>query len=375
MKSQSNDQSKAKLAFSEEMVSRLNAGLDSHDARTGIFLAAIALMVTAGLAALSDQTIRDARFILPNGSKLPLPALSLGLFLVFTITAATYLVLSLGPPEPPPRSQSELSLVRPSSIETDQWRQLYRIDSHQFDKVLEEVYYRDSEYLAYRALYKYQRLVEARASFFLSLPFLLNFVVLVMFLPNSRSDVTGLSWTASTLCSTILFLTTFVAGQDRVRIDHIDRAIDAGTKLSRALKKDDETFVILTICLAINSALTFSSAMIGKSATAEELLPIASSLVTVPAAWKLVKRRRAENFSPKQRVLDRLSPYSIVMLSMPGLLCGLFPEVRQFCLIAAFLPSLFFEGIRLFDFYFQPSQISLRKEDGNEREARSKASR
>jgi hypothetical protein len=362
MESQSSDQSKAKLAFSEEMVSRLNAGLDSHDARTGIFLAAIALMVTAGSAALTDQTIRDTRFILPNGAKLPLPALSLGLFLVFAVAAATYLVLSLGPPEPPPRSQSELSLVRPSSIETDQWKQLYRIDNRQFDKVREEICYKDFQYLANRALYKYQRLVEARAAFFLSLPFLLNFVVLVMFLPHSGSNV-GLSWTASTLCSTVLFLTTFVAGQDRVRIDRIDRAIDAGINVNKALRKDDETFGVLTICLAINSALTLSSAMVGQSGTAEALLPIASFLVTVPAAWKLVKRRRAEHFTLRHRALDRLSPYFIIMLGMPGLLCGLISEIRPVCLISAFLPSLFFEGIRLLDFYFQPAQVALTRED------------
>jgi hypothetical protein len=360
VESQGNDQSRAKLVFSEEMVSRLNAGLDSHDARTGIFLAAIALMVTAGSAALSDQTIRDTRFILPDGAKLPLPALSLGLFLVFAVAAATYLVLSLGPPEPPPRSQSELSLVRPSSIETDQWTKLHRVDSKQFDKVLEEVYYKDLQYLANRALYKYQRLVEARAAFFLSLPFLLNFVVLVMFLPNSPSDVAGLSWTAGILCCTVLFLTTFVAGQDRVRIDRIDRAIDTGVKVDKVLRKDDETFKILTICLAINSALTFSSATIGRGVVIQTLLPIASFLVTVPAVWKLIMRRRTEHFSLRQRALDRLPPYSIVTLSMPGLICGLVPAIRPLCLIAAFLPSLFFEGIRLLDFYFQPSKLSLK---------------
>lgn len=354
MKSQRNDQGETKLAFSEDVVTSLNASLDSHDARTGIFLAAIALMVTAGLAALVDKTIRDTRFILPTGSRLPLSALSLGLFLVFTIAAATYLVLSLGPPEPPPQSQPELSLVRASSIEAGQWEKLRDVDSRQFDKIREEVYYRDSQYLAYRALYKYQRLVEARAAFFLSLPFLLIFIVLVMFLPDSGPDVVPLSWTATTLCSGILLLTTFVAGQDRIRIDHIERAVDTDSQARRALRTDDETFGILTVSLAVNSACTLSSAMISDSHAAEYLLPIAGFLAILPAAWKLAKRRRAERSARRRRTLDRLPPLLVITLGFPGLIFGLVPLLRPYCLIAAFLPSFFFEGIRLLDFYFSP---------------------
>lgn len=195
-----------------------------------------------------------------------------------------------------------------------------------------------------------------------------------MFLPEAHPNIAHLPWIATAICSVILLLTTFVAGQDRVRIDRIDRATDNDIKARDALKEDGETFGILTICLALNSAFTLSSAMISPGATAEYLLPIASFLVTLPAAWKLKARQGTERLARRQRALDRLTPPAIVMIGVPGLLCGLVPELRSFCLIFAFLPSLFFEGIRLLDFYFAPYPGSLDDKARNKREDPSEAS-
>lgn len=357
----------SRLAFSEEVVARLSASVDAHDGRTGIFLAAIALLVTGGLASLSDSGIRDARFVLPGGSALRLPAVTVALFLLFTVAAATYLVLSLGPPEPPPRSTSEPSLVRASSIERNQWQEFLARGGDHLEALREEVYSRDARYLAYRALYKYQRLVEARAAFFLSLPFLLIFVILVTFLGAAHQDNVRLSGGIVASCSVILFLTTFIAGQDRVRIDLIDRSVEGLDDLDQTRREDSQTFIVLTLCLAANAALVLASVLVMTGNPADYLIPIGSFLVTLPAAWKVHDRRR--HHGTGWRALDRLPPQVLAGLGVPGMLLGLIPAGRPFCLIVAFLPSFFFEGIRLLDFYFTPFQVSARVGESGTRSA------
>jgi hypothetical protein len=346
-----------KFELAQEMVSRLTASLDAHDSRTGTFLAGIAFMVTAGTAALTNDTIRAARFTIPNNERLPLPAFGLLLFLLFMTAAATYLVLSLGPPEPPPRPDSRLSLIRVASSDDGEWSDLMAANGPDFERARDAIYDNDVRYLSSRAAYKYGRLVEARAAFFLALPCLLIFIVLTLFVHAYNQRTLGLSWLATLACAAILLVTTFVAGQDRVRIDLLDQSPPGSRALSVG-DTDRKTFMVLAICLSLNAALTFSSVMVRTTASAQSLLPILALVVTVPAAWSLGQRRRiARDSSQSPRVLDRLSPYAVILFAVPGCAFGLISNLRAFCMLAGFMPIALFEGIRLVDFYVSPPRL------------------
>ncbi|XVV08856.1 hypothetical protein ACQP2X_28880 [Actinoplanes sp. CA-131856] len=273
------------------------------DARTGPFLAAVAFFMTGGVTALSNESIRAAKFVLPDGVLLPLPLIALTLSVILAGLSAMSLVLSLGPPVPPQTKSDEPATVR----------------SHNF--------------------YKYERIVEGRALLLLSLPFFFFGILTTLFVLDKKDSNAALdfSWPLTLGGAAIVFVVTFAACNDRARIE----------SLGSGAEGDARVFSKLAVSLSIAAGLTFAVCGVGGLLLPAVLLTVAAGA----AGWSgwVLRARRNDPSRAKQakRALDSLPPLLVPGFQLVVLVVGLVPALRPCLMLCALYPVGIFEGSRL----------------------------
>lgn len=284
-----------------------SAAYASIYARTGPFLAAVAFFMTGGVAALSNGNIRNARFLFPNGASVPLPLISIACSILLAGLSAMSLVLSLGPPEPPPiryksSGPSKVTDVLPVEVR--------------------------------HSWYKYERIVEARAFFLLALPFFLVGILATLFV---LSGETTFGWPLSLTGGLIVLVLTSVAGNDRARIE----------SLGADVKRDSRLFTMLAGCLGGSSFLFFLAAGWGGLAVPGSLAVIAFAVTLVACYHLWARRKNIAVAAHDRRALDGFRPAYLILIQLPSLVVAWIPAVRPFILVFALAPIGIFEGSRL----------------------------
>jgi hypothetical protein len=284
-----------------------SAAYASIDARTGPFLAAIAFFMTGGVAALSNGNIRNARFLFPNGASVPLPLIAIACSLLLAGLAAMSLVLSLGPPEPPPIRAKSAAPSKVADVLPVQVRHSW---------------------------YKYERIVEARAFFLLALPFFLLGILATLFVLSGEKTF---GWPLASTGGLIVLVVTFVAGNDRARIE----------SLGGDVKRDSRLFTILAGCLAVSSLLYFLAAGWGGLAVPGSLAVLAFAM-TLLACYHLRARQKSIAVAAHdKRALDGFRPAFLILIQLPALVVAWIPAARPLVLVFALAPIGIFEGSRL----------------------------
>jgi hypothetical protein len=277
----------------------------SVDARTGPFLAAVAFFMTGGIAALVSANIRAAKFVFYNGSEWFLPLYLLAGSLLLAGFSAMSLILSLGPPEPP-RSPTTASGTGTPTPERNAW-------------------------------YKYERIVEARATFFLSLPFFLLGLVVTIFaltMPDAEHAY-PFSWKVSGVGAFVVLVLTFAAGNDRARIESLGNGTEDDATTFRKLAVSFAAFAFLSL---------FAAGLPGYWP------PVGVSFLSfLPIGWAclfLKKRRRSADVN-SGRVLDKLHPYYLLAMQGVAVTIGLIPLLRPLLIGVSLGPLVILEGSRL----------------------------
>ena len=271
--------------------------------------------MTGGVAALNNANIRAARFLFPNGASVPLPLIAIACSLLLAGLSAMSLVLSLGPPEPPPiRYKSSVAVPAPNAA-----GELPVAMRHSW--------------------YKYERIVEARALFFLSLPFFLVGILATLFVlssgPSGRPE--KFSWPISLAGGLVILVLTFVAGNDRARIE----------SLGADVKRDSRLFSILAACLAVSSFLFFVAAGL-TGMRVPVALAVGALLATSVACYFLwARRRNVAVAAHDRRALDALRPAYLILIQLPAFFVAWWPAARPVLVLLALVPIGIFEGSRL----------------------------
>jgi hypothetical protein len=335
---------------------RLSLEVDGQDARTGRLLTAVAFFLTSGVAGLNLSFLRNSELKFSSGSLIPVPLFADGCFLLLQIVAATYLILSLGPPEPPLRNyhDTNFSLTRIVILRQNDWDILNRLRGGRLARTVGETYERDTRYLQDKAVYKYQRLVEARASLLLSLPFLLLAICYALLSTAGSKHTVLFSVSAALPGASILWLLTFLTSNDRLRIEgHYDvlrvrdpNAVHESLAL-RVLVRTEWGF-------AFYSAIIFlGSGIVGSPYWTQWILGSISVAVLGPQFFAMrARRREARKLSTPQRALDRFGSWWVAFLGGVGFILITGEGLRIWCLAYSLTPILITEGIRLVDFVF-----------------------
>jgi hypothetical protein len=332
---------------------RLSGEVEGQDARTGLLLTAVAFFLAGGVAAVSLGAFRNARFEFSDGSQIPVPLLCLAFFLILQTVAAVYLVLSLGPPEPPLRNYhgTRFSLTRIVILRENDWEALSQLAGDSLSNTVDETYERDARYLQDKAVYKYQRLVEARASLLLSLPFFLLAIWFGSLSTFSAGNDSRFTFGSALGGGCILWLLTFVACNDRVRIEsHYDVLRDKGRQASsdrsarRVLLRTSWGFPFYAMVVFLGAGI------VGLPGWAQWIIGFASLMVLVPQFLAMWERWRADRGGQPKRALDRIGPWWVVVVGCVGFAVISIGVLRIYCLVYCLAPLLATEGIRLLDF-------------------------
>jgi hypothetical protein len=334
------------MELANEALDALSRSVTEQDERTARFLSALAFFTASGFAALTIGEVKDSRFILPNDAIAPLPALYIGAFLAMTALAALYLILSIGPAEswatpynerPSIYSFKQIAETRNERFEAS----LANSNSEELRRYQWEALMSTCHDAARRADYKYARIIEARAAFFLGVaPLGVGIVCTIEALGASGATATvDWSWRSAILAGMALGGVVFLSVDDR---SQSEPATESPARI---------TFRRLALCFGLHSGLVMISSM--NSGGWGIGINVGAIAVLVPGAIA-VSRWRAEREADliatnERRVLDFLHPLIVIGLGFPQLGAAIAPAGRTYELLLAFLPLIPFEGVRLFD--------------------------
>jgi hypothetical protein len=337
------DPSDAHLELAREAYEQHVRSVDHQDLRTGRFLTAVAFFVTSGTTGLLNSDVRSAYFIMPGNQRIHLPLLFLASFLMMTALTAAYLVLSIGPPEPWDSGSeggvSHLPYYGSYYPTEKEWEARFQANAAELSARRYASHKTNTLKAAKRAAYKYRRIVEARAAFFIALPLFSLFITTMTTAWNSSASTgTHWDWRPALSGAIVLSLLNFTAGEDRSRIE--DLARDPASPDRRVFSK-------LAAYLSVNSGCVF----LCSSSDGYDVLELCAGglgiLSMVFAAVVLYQRASTGG----RRVLDRLRPEVVIALAVPGAAALGLPVLRPWCIAFAFIPTGLFEGVRLIDYY------------------------
>jgi hypothetical protein len=335
----------------------LRQSVVEQDERCGRLLTAIAFFLTAGTAALSIDKVRTASYLFPNGSRVSLPAVLISTFLILSAISAIYLILSVGPQEswktPYVDAPSFLSFMEVAEASDATWNRVIRIGHRNRQLSYEwESYIRSSRQQAIRAEYKYGRIMEARGVLFIAVSVLAVSLTLTIE-ALSAVNPADLRWNLKTAIagSTALAVVTFLAIQDRARNElHTDSIANQD--------RVPAVFSNLATSFSVYCGLAFMSSAVHQRlgialVAALELLALAPGFYTV-TEWRRARRRERLHAASggaelPRRSLDSLSLTRLAIITAPGPALLAIPQWRFATIIAAFMPIVAFEGIRLMD--------------------------
>lgn len=148
-----------------------------EDDKVGRFLGALAFLVAGALLFVQQTDVMDAEYDL--GVLLPLPAISLSLFLLFVTLAVLLYVLGIAMPVTPPpsseaatpRGHSKLFFLEIAQETRDTWENRWKRKPDALQRDLVKQYREETLNLAYRAYVKRNRSTEASVFFQVALLF------------------------------------------------------------------------------------------------------------------------------------------------------------------------------------------------------------
>lgn len=310
--------------------------------RSGFLITATAFFLTATAALLNNATVRDVSYAFPNGTRIRLAVLFLIASLLLGTFAVIHAVLAIGPQV---RHFQHVTLSQPSFLSflsiaerpLNEWEKVTNKSSiGAVDRYLREMYAREAAELSKEAQYRYGRLGEVRAFLFLAVAALaMGLILVVDSLSKDRSSSTLVQWSDKTAIAMGLVVAalTFIAGQDRVRIEDDGWTDGAGPNSTVSLLRRNAAWLSLTGGLVVVSV-------------GGNLLAFIGALISlVPPIHSAIRRRR--RLGRSFRILDRVSVVPQVTIAGALIILYAFHSLRVFLLVAAILPLVALEGIRL----------------------------
>jgi hypothetical protein len=328
-----------RIQLAKEAFSELKDAAGALQTKVGQLLIAATFFLTATIALLTISQVRNFSYLLPNGASVASPRYLLGAFIVLTSLAVMHLTMALGLSLKPRRhlDNSDISYIEWWSMVQrgkEEWTNLFKepqeIRVYQLRHLLEAV-----RYQVRMTNYTYERLVEARAYFFIAVTAFISAMpgVLDALSSSKTTDIWG--WHNAIYNAIAIVGVLFIAGNDRFRLEaDIDTIPD---KRSPA-----RSFQIL----AAGTAMSSGTAVLAVGGSVVAIVAYAAILLAT-AAW-LVNDRRCEHHRDRT-LYDRLPPWWPMLILAVGVMLYVFPLSRTWLLLYAFWPILIFEGIRLLD--------------------------
>jgi hypothetical protein len=288
---------------------------------------------------------------LPNGASVASPRYLLGGFIVLTSLAVVHLTMALGLSLKPRRhvDNSDVSYIEWWSMVhrgKEEWANLFKephdIRAYQLRHLLEAV-----RYQVRMTNYTYERLVEARAYFFIAVTTFISAMPGVLDALGSSKTTAIWGWHNAIYNATVIVGVLFIAGNDRFRLEaDIDTISD---KRSPA-----RSFQILAVATAMSSGAAVLA--VGGSVVA---IVIYAAILLATAVWLVNDRRRDRD----RTLYDRFPPWWPILILAVGVMLYAFPVSRTWLLLYAFWPVLMFEGIRLLDNKLFRSRVASRERE------------
>lgn len=161
-----------RLLLAQDAYAELNASANALQTKVGQLLVSATFFLTATTALLSVDDVRRFSYRFNNGSVVPLPLYLLVAFLLLTSLSVVHLTMALGLSLKPRRTldNNDVSYVAWWSMvhrRKDEWTELFEGERN-FDDYRLRHLIETTRYQARMVNYTYERLVEARAYFFVA---------------------------------------------------------------------------------------------------------------------------------------------------------------------------------------------------------------
>lgn len=295
-----------------------------HDDKIGRFLTSIAFLTTGAIAfGFGIQGgLLYVNYRIGNRS-VPLPSVSLLMFLLFVLLTVLILVSAMGPtlriPGQEPRKEfdrvSNMYFIRIATMNADDWANQWGLNG-KHDVTEMEQSFRDhllyeTHNLATRVAFKYERMREARSSFSMSLCFLAFTFLLMLYVPISGNQTAKRpvqipwSWHLDVVSGFVTAMFTFYACYDLYRFDQSAHGLQEGWPKRRRF----------LVALMITSPLTAISSQLVTScgtrvaelwATIGVTLVLALATYTIATALYKSQSKRDKKQERTLRILKKI---------------------------------------------------------------------
>jgi hypothetical protein len=335
---------------------------DSLERKVGQFILSAAFFLTAAVALLNINEIRDFRFMFNKHLALALPLDGIIVFIGLTFVSVIHLVMALGLQRKPrrqddPPGASYVAWWKILDVSSADWSKLFTDTSaRQFnqEQLTQTIY--AARYMARTANYMYARVVEARAYFFLAVTALLTSTPsIAVALQVKPAPSHAWSYFDAVAYALVVTFALWLAGNDRFRLE-------ADVDTLRDQRSPIRLFGPLAVLLALSSGAAVM-------ATKGSWLAFATSELFLLASSACIYRfGRSEHHS---MLFDRIPLLKLLPILAMAIEFPLFlpPLLRPWLLLFSYWPIFFYEGIRLFDNMLhrkaivRSSEIGIRSEE------------
>lgn len=243
-----------------------------QDDKVGRFLTAFAFFSGGAIALLNQDFVKKTSYEIEPFSKLRLPALLLGFFLVLLGFTVLALLMSVGTPLKLPgfgigsdrsssTSSSPIYFLAISKITSDEWtEQLTRMTDEERANWLEKSLISETHNLATRTYQKYDRYQEARAIFEFAVVMFTLAIATAVPAFSQTADAANLKWDfpVRLLVGTTFGLLVAIIGYDRYRGDSSVRILRKDDA-SRLARQRAELGLVMSALLWTSLSVIFSS--------------------------------------------------------------------------------------------------------------------